>query len=84
MSHVFSQGTLAPPREQVELAGDPLTTAQKSRASGQFPTQFPFITLYSFLGSFAIARKGTHNYLPRTIGADTINIWEWWCDNGKC
>jgi peptide/nickel transport system substrate-binding protein len=46
-------------------------------------TQFPFIVLYSPT-DLSIVRKGTHNYLPSTVAADTVNIWEWWCDNGKC
>jgi peptide/nickel transport system substrate-binding protein len=47
-------------------------------------TEFPFIVLYS-PPDIAMVRKGTHNYLPGPIGAEeTINIWEWWCDNGKC
>jgi len=48
-------------------------------------TQFPFITLYSPTEP-SIVRKGTHNYLPSNLAlaADTTNIWEWWCDNGKC
>ncbi len=48
-------------------------------------TQFPFIVLYSPT-DLSIVRKGTHNYQPSalSLAADTINIWEWWCDNGKC
>jgi hypothetical protein len=47
-------------------------------------TDFPFIVLYSSK-DIAMVRKGTHNYQPGPIGAsETINIWEWWCDNGKC
>jgi peptide/nickel transport system substrate-binding protein len=46
-------------------------------------TEFPFIVLYSPT-DLSIVRKGTHNYQPSTIAADTVNIWEWWCDNGKC
>jgi len=47
-------------------------------------TEFPFIVLYS-LNDFSIVRKGTHNYQPGPFGAgETINIWEWWCDGGKC
>jgi peptide/nickel transport system substrate-binding protein len=46
-------------------------------------TQFPFIVLYSPT-DLSMVRKGAHNYLPSTIAADTINIWQWWCDNGKC
>jgi peptide/nickel transport system substrate-binding protein len=45
--------------------------------------ELPFITLYSST-DLSIVRKGTHNYLPSPIAADTINIWEWWCDHGKC
>ncbi len=46
-------------------------------------TDFPFIVL---LGTTDIAMvcKGTHNYLPSSTAGDTVNIWEWWCDNGKC
>ncbi len=45
--------------------------------------ELPFITLYSPT-DLSIVRKGTHNYLPSTIAADTVNIWEWWCDRGEC
>ncbi len=45
-------------------------------------TQFPFIVLYD-LSEFALVHKGTHNYLPGPF-ADSYNIAEWWCDNGKC
>ena len=44
--------------------------------------QFRFIVLYLDT-EFALAHKGTHNYLPGPF-TDTYNIWEWWCDNGKC
>jgi peptide/nickel transport system substrate-binding protein len=47
-------------------------------------TDFPFITLYSPT-DISMVRKGTHNYLPGPVGAgETVNIWQWWCDNGKC
>jgi peptide/nickel transport system substrate-binding protein len=46
-------------------------------------TDFPFITLYSQL-DLAIVRKGTHNYQPSPIAGGTVNIWQWWCDHGKC
>jgi peptide/nickel transport system substrate-binding protein len=45
-------------------------------------TQFPFIVLYSPT-AYALLRKGTHNYLPGPF-TDTYNIWEWWCDGGRC
>jgi ABC-type transport system substrate-binding protein len=46
-------------------------------------TDFPFITLYS-LTFFSLVRKGTHNYQPSPFAGKTVNIWEWWCDGGKC
>jgi peptide/nickel transport system substrate-binding protein len=45
-------------------------------------TQFPLIVLYSPM-AYALAHKGTHNYQPGPF-TDTYNIWEWWCDGGKC
>jgi len=46
-------------------------------------TDFPFITLY-FPLDVAVVRKGTHNYQPSPFIGETINIWQWWCDGGKC
>ncbi len=46
-------------------------------------TEFPFIVLFG-APDLSIVRKGTHNYSPSPIAGDTINIWEWWCDKGKC
>jgi len=46
-------------------------------------TELPFITLYSPLDIYLV-RKGTHNYQPSILTGETINIWEWWCDKGKC
>jgi peptide/nickel transport system substrate-binding protein len=46
-------------------------------------TDFPFITLY-FPLDVAVVRKGTHNYQPSPFTGETVNIWEWWCDKGKC
>jgi peptide/nickel transport system substrate-binding protein len=47
-------------------------------------TDLPFIVLYSPSEVYMV-RKGTHNYSPSPTGTgETINIWEWWCDNGKC
>jgi len=45
--------------------------------------ELPFIVLLSRPDP-GIVRKGTHNYQISPIEGDTINIWEWWCDNGKC
>jgi peptide/nickel transport system substrate-binding protein len=44
---------------------------------------FPFIPLY-FPLDVAVVRKGMHNYQPSPFIGETVNIWEWWCDNGKC
>jgi peptide/nickel transport system substrate-binding protein len=46
-------------------------------------TELPFIVLFSPT-NVAMVRKGTHNYSPSPIEGETINIWEWWCDQGKC
>jgi len=47
-------------------------------------TDFPFITLFSQT-DIAIVRKGTHNYqLSPFVGDSTVDMWEWWCDGGKC
>jgi peptide/nickel transport system substrate-binding protein len=44
---------------------------------------FPFIPLY-FPLDVAVVRKGMHNYQPSPFIGETVNIWEWWCDNGRC
>ena len=46
-------------------------------------TDYPFIVLYS-PPQIALVHKGTHNYLPSSIGIQDENIWEWWCDGGRC
>ncbi len=46
-------------------------------------TDFPFFTLYSKL-DIAMVHKGTHNYQLSPIEGDTVNIWQWWCDGGRC
>ena len=47
-------------------------------------TQFPFIALYGPTDP-GVAKKTTHNYLPGPMGAqETVNVWKWWCDGGKC
>jgi peptide/nickel transport system substrate-binding protein len=42
----------------------------------------PFIVLYSAV-EIAMERKGTHNYQIDPFYGET-NMWEWWCDKGKC
>jgi len=46
-------------------------------------TDLPFITLFSSTDIF-IVHKGTHNYQISPIEGGTSNIWQWWCDGGKC
>ncbi len=45
--------------------------------------EFPFIVLFSWT-EFAMVRKGTHNYQHSPIAGGIVNIWEWWCEGGKC
>ncbi|GAC1462111.1 MAG: hypothetical protein PVS3B3_17470 [Ktedonobacteraceae bacterium] len=45
-------------------------------------TQFPFVVLANpFLT--VLSKKGMHNFQPGPFYANT-NMWEWWCDQGKC
>ncbi len=47
-------------------------------------TDFPFVTLYSPT-DIAMYKNTVHNYSPGPMGAsETINIWEWWCNDGRC
>jgi peptide/nickel transport system substrate-binding protein len=44
----------------------------------------PMVTLFS-PNDISIAMKGTHNYKPGPfVASETVNIWDWWCDNGSC
>jgi len=45
-------------------------------------TELPFIVLYSTSG-ISIVHKGTHNFQQSPFEGP-INIWQWWCDGGKC
>jgi peptide/nickel transport system substrate-binding protein len=46
-------------------------------------TQFPFIVLFGEYDHY-ILRKVTHNFQPSPLGFTDDNIWQWWCDGGKC
>lgn len=47
-------------------------------------TDFPFVVLYGPTDP-GVAKKTTHNYLPGPEGAqETVNVWKWWCTDGKC
>jgi peptide/nickel transport system substrate-binding protein len=54
-----------------------------SQIHGIYLTQLPFIVLYSPT-VLSIVHKGTHNYQPNPFNGHFINIWQWWCDKGKC
>ncbi len=47
-------------------------------------TDFPFIVEFS-APDMGIHKNRAHNYQPSAVGlGETINIWEWWCDEGTC
>jgi peptide/nickel transport system substrate-binding protein len=70
--------------KQEQATADPGVRQQLFNQIHQlYLTEFPFIALYSPL-SLAMMRKGTHNYLSSPFSGETFNIWQWWCDNGKC
>jgi peptide/nickel transport system substrate-binding protein len=70
-------------RQEVATAEPGLRQQLFTKIHQIYLTDFPFIVLYSTT-ELSIARKGTHNYQPSPIAFETINIWEWWCDRGKC
>ena len=44
----------------------------------------PFATMFS-PSDISIVMKGTHNYRPGPfVASETVNIMDWWCDNGTC
>jgi peptide/nickel transport system substrate-binding protein len=69
--------------QQEQATADPGVRQQIFEQIHQiYLTQFPFIVLFGRT-VFALAHKGTHNYVPGP-NTDTYNIAEWWCDNGMC
>lgn len=63
-------------------------TTQRQDAFNQlhsiYLTDYPFITEYEPHDE-AIYKNVVHNYTPGPMGAsETVNIWTWWCTNGKC
>ncbi len=70
--------------QQEQATGDPGVRQQIFFQIHQiYLTDFPFIVLYG-VPNFGLARKGIHNYQISLFEGETVNIWEWWCDNGKC
>ncbi|MFL5625671.1 MAG: peptide ABC transporter substrate-binding protein [Ktedonobacteraceae bacterium] len=70
---------------QEQSTGDPNQRQQYFNQIHQiYLTDFPFVTLYGPT-DMAVVKNNTHNYLPGPEGAsETINVWSWWCDGGKC
>jgi peptide/nickel transport system substrate-binding protein len=48
-----------------------------------YVTDFPFITLFN-PESITVVSKRAHNDGTSPILGETINVWDWWCDQGKC
>ncbi|HLZ61633.1 MAG TPA: peptide ABC transporter substrate-binding protein [Ktedonosporobacter sp.] len=47
-------------------------------------TDYPVATEFA-TGDISIHKAGTHNYNPGPFAAsEMVNIWQWWCDGGKC
>lgn len=71
--------------QQEQSSGDPVVRQQAFNGIHQLElTDFPFVVEFS-LPDVAIHKKGTENYAPSVVGmGETINIWQWWCDNGRC
>ncbi len=47
-------------------------------------TDLPYIGLFDSAHP-AIVKKGTHNYVPGPMGGEeAIQVYDWWCDGGKC
>ncbi len=71
--------------QQEQQTGDPAARQQVFNQIHQiYLTEFPFITLYGPV-DIAMHKLSVHNYNPAPEGAaETINIWEWWCDGGHC
>jgi len=71
--------------KQEQATGDQAARQKAFDAINQLEvTDFPFVIEFS-APDVAIHVKGTNNYSPSAIGiGETINIWQWWCNNGTC
>jgi peptide/nickel transport system substrate-binding protein len=70
---------------QQELATPDLGQRQQifNQIHNIYLTDYPFVVLFS-LSEAWVVHKGTNDYLPSPINGETGNIWEWWCNSGKC
>ncbi len=68
-----------------QQSADPNTRQKVFNAIHQIILQdAPVVTLFS-PNDIYISKKGTNNYKPGPfVASETVNIWDWWCDNGKC
>jgi peptide/nickel transport system substrate-binding protein len=48
-----------------------------------YVTDFPFITLFSPSSVIVVSRRA-HIGEPSPIVGETVNVWNWWCDQGRC
>jgi peptide/nickel transport system substrate-binding protein len=71
--------------KQEQSSGDPNVRQQAFNGIHQIElTDWPAIIEFAAPNVSAV-KNGTHNYAPSAVGlGETENIWEWWCDNGKC
>jgi peptide/nickel transport system substrate-binding protein len=71
--------------QQEQSSGNPAVRQQAFDGIHRLElTDFPFVVAFS-LPDVAIHKQGTENYAPSVAGmGETINIWQWWCDNGAC
>ena len=70
---------------QEQQMSDPLARQQVFNQIHQiYLLDYPFIVLYS-PSDIGMHKLTVHNYNPGPEGAaETVNIWEWWCDKGHC
>jgi peptide/nickel transport system substrate-binding protein len=71
--------------QQESSTGDPAARQKAFDSINQLEvTDVPFIVEFS-APDLGIHKNGTHNFVPSALGSgSTINIWQWWCDNGTC
>jgi peptide/nickel transport system substrate-binding protein len=70
---------------QEQSTADPGLRQQVFNQIHQFMlNELPIVSMFS-PNDIDIVKKGTDNYTPGPFGAsEAVNIWDWWCDSGKC
>ena len=70
---------------QEQATADPGARQQIFRLIHQiYLTEFPFIVLFSPTRHLDRAQGDAQLPAQSAFVGDTVNIWEWWCDKGKC